>query len=428
MLPSRRSGPERSISLVSTTVRILCIAAIALAFCLLVVPTRPVRASGGSLSLGSVTNQTAQSCMGGGWLSGMTCFAATLANCPNAQDLGFQYGYLLPSGKAYGVVVYFDGGDGTVANMEAPESLMLQYYVAQGYEVVQVAWNTPWASVLYPWPPGTVPQGNIQNAACRPATFLNYVATAPASWNLYQAISNPQTGNPKAGMCAQGFSAGSAQIAYSLAYYGLGANLDAVELISGPVLSDVEQGCKVPGPIKPTPICYSGQWGCGSQASWSLYPTYVPNGANYVGNWTNDGSCQGPTATSPASNARWLSQSIVDQGTGATPTFTYPSTAMSAWLCRSLKNQYTNCTGNNYNYDFCPNNSSPQGQIFYEQIGQTNSPPIYNIYAVDQCFGPEGAPQGNVSALPGNPYGQTAIQQDMAGLPNAAPGHCVHSQ
>jgi hypothetical protein len=138
--------------------------------------------------------------------------------------------YLNPAGIApgitasnvQGVVVYFDGSAGTDPSMEQSEYDMMSYYFTQGYEVVQVAWNTAWEAVWNPWPYSSSPIGNIQNAACRPASFLYYVDTAAASYNLFQAV---VAGNAAAGMCAQGFSAGSAQIAYSLAYYGAGSDL-----------------------------------------------------------------------------------------------------------------------------------------------------------------------------------------------------------
>ncbi len=85
--------------------------------------------------------------------------------------------------------------------------------------------------------------------------------------------------------------------------------------------------------------------------------------------------------TTQQSNSQWLAQSIVDQGTGATPTFTYSNTAMSAWLCRSVANQQTaqNCSEYYVKYDnYCPNNSSPQGQIFYAQVA-ANSPVLQCI-------------------------------------------------
>jgi hypothetical protein len=222
-------------------------------------------------------------------------------------------------------------------------------------------------------------------------------------------------------MCAQGLSAGSAQIAYSMAYYGAANFLDNVELISGPPLSDIEQGCEEPPPTNPTAICPAGQYGCnlGTGPSWSLYPTYVSSTGHNVGSWTNDHSCVSPKGTSGTSNSEWLIQSIIDQPSisgGPTPSFTYPSTGMSAWLCRTLMNQSL-CDANHPND--CPNNSSPQGQIFYNNFTSTNHPPVYNVYAVDQCEGPEGVQQGNVTGILGDPEGFVAIENNMV-------QHCAH--
>jgi hypothetical protein len=117
-------------------------------------------------------------------------------------------------------------------------------------------------------------------------------------------------------------------------------------------------------------------------------------------------------------------QSIVDQPSvsgGPVPTFSYTATAMSGWLCRSIKGGYTQaqCAAN-YDPDLCPNNSSPQGEIFYAQIGQSNSPPHYDVYAVDSCGGPEGSaskssnvPGYNPSQNPNGISGFNAVTQDM---------------
>jgi len=249
--------------------------------------------------------------------------------------------------------------------------------------------------------------------------------------------------NPNAGMCAQGASAGSAQIAYTLAYYGppTGSSwyIDIVELISGPVLSDIKQGCEVPGPPTLVTVCPSGQWGCqlGTGSSWTLSPTYLAGTNHGVGAWTDDATCSNGQTTSSQSNALWLAQSIVDQGTGAAPAFTYSHTAMSGWLCRSVANQQSaqNCSTNYVHYDeYCPNNSSPQGEVFYAQIGQSNSPPSYNVYAVDSCAGPEGATSSGatVTALPLGPPnsyqdGYDAVKYDMiGGGPLKQPVGCFH--
>jgi hypothetical protein len=113
-------------------------------------------------------------------------------------------------------------------------------------------------------------------------------------------------------------------------------------------------------------------------------------------------------------------------GFGATPTFSYPSTAMTGWLCRSVYNPNNNNCTTNYTQKYCPNNSSPQGEIFCSQITSSNLPPNYNLYAVDNCGGSEGVIDGTVAALSGE-SGLTAIQYDMAGGgPNNLAAGCVH--
>jgi len=388
---------------------------------------------GGTTSspLGAVQNPAALSaCPAGEWFQytdtagtnhPMNCVSATLASCPNVGDLAFTYGYLSPSGiisgPVKGVIVYFDGGDGTqpVAKGSPDAAAMVQYYFQQGYEIVEIAWSSAWEASNNPFPSGTF--GNIQAAACRPATFLSYVDT-----NIYQPVLQA---NPTAGMCAHGVSAGSTQILYSMTYYGAAKFLDNVELISGPVLSNIEQGCEEPPPADVT-ICPAGQYGCqlGSGSSWSLAPTYLAGNAESVGSWTNDSSCAVPsTSTSSVSNTRWLQQSIVDGGAN-NPTYNYPNTAMAAWLCRSVQNPNNVDCATNYDGKVCPNNSTPQAQIFYSQITQSNSPPAYKVVAVDQCDSSEGSPNGNVGGPTGQ-LGQIAIEQDMAGAPGVT-AQCFH--
>lgn len=351
----------------------------------------------------------------------MNCVSAMLAGCPNAQDLDFTYGYLSPSGiiagNVKGVIVYFEGGDGTqpLANGSPMAGAMVEYYFEQGYEIVEIAWSSAWEATNNPFPSGTY--GNIHDAACRPATFLSYVDT-----NIYQPVFQA---NSAAGMCAHGVSAGSTQILYSMAFYGAGSYLDNVELISGPVFSDIEQGCEEPPP-NPITVCPAGQYGCelGSGSSWSLSPTYLAGNAQSVGSWTNDNSCALPnTTTTSSSNSRWLQQSIVDGG-AYNPTFNYPNTAMAAWLCRSVQNPNNVDCATNYDGKVCPNNSSPQAQIFYSQITSSNSPPVFKVVAVDQCVSSEGSPDGNVGS-PTGPPGQIAIEQDMAGAPGVI-AQCFH--
>jgi hypothetical protein len=352
----------------------------------------------------------------------MNCVSASLAGCPNVQNLDFTYGYLSPSGiisgNVKGVIVFFDGGDGTnpLANGSLSETAILGYYFQQGYEIVQIAWSSAWEATNNPFPTGVY--GNIHDAACRPATFLSYVNST-----IFQPVFQADS---SAGMCAQGVSAGSTQILYSMAFYGAASYLDNVELISGPVFGDIEQGCEEPPPASPITVCPPGQYGCelGSGPSWSLFPTYLTGAYQSVGSWTNDNTCGVPnTTTTSSSNTRWLQQSIVDGGAD-NPTFNYPNTAMAAWLCRSVQNPNDIDCATNYDKNACPNNSSPQAQIFYSQINASNSPPVFKIVAVDQCAGPEGSPDGNVGS-PTGPAGQIAIEQDMAGAPGV-PAQCFH--
>lgn len=145
--------------------------------------------------------------------------------------------------------------------------------------------------------------------------------------------------------------------------------------------------------------------------------------------WTNDQSCTQQPATSAQSDAQWLKQSIVDDGTN-NPVFSYPNTAMSGWLCRSVvPNSNYNCSSN-YKWNYCPNNSSPQGQIFYQKITANGAqPPAYNIYAVDSCVGAEGVGAGNVPGFGnGTLTGMQAVEQDMAGALGFPPGQCRHPQ
>jgi hypothetical protein len=277
------------------------------------------------------------------------------------------------------------------------------------------------------------PYGNIQYASCRPATFFNYVFNT-----IYLPIYNNI--NPQAGMCGHGFSAGSAAIAFTMAYFKPPAGgqwwWDNVELLAGPQFSDIKQGCAV-GPDAAPPVTVCGQnngnqWGCkfgNNEGPWSAQPQYVGAAVGWLGSWTNDGACANPNiqVTSPESELRWLKQSLVDDGTNS-PVFSYPHTAMAGWVCRNLANQETQqqCAAS-YDQHLCPNNSSAQGQIFYSTVTAGGAQPSnYAVYPVDGCTGAEGVAGGTLS-LNGQ-MGYMAIEQDMAGTATPpTPGKCVHS-
>ena len=337
------------------------------------------------------------------------CHSATVTNCPNVSDLSLTYSYDTPASPK-GTIVLLSGAGGTDDTGDVD---FAGYYFTNGYEVIQIEWADEWE---YTGGNDTnTSPANVRLAACRGATLLNFIFNTNNS-TLYSG----------GGRCAQGSSAGSGAIAYALTFYGAGNYLDAVEMKSGPPIADFEQGCEEPNTIQTT-ICGTQnggpQVGCqlGGTQPWTLSPMYT-GAASGVRNWTNDKSCAVPgTTTSAASNQAWLQESIVNDGTG-NPTYSYPKTAMTAWLCQSLF-EGSQCVGGQGGMpqDFCPNNSTSQAEIYYAKLtSDSNNLPqsSYNIYAVQNCDGPEGVAGTDptvaaitVNGIPEN--GTIAIENDM---------------
>jgi hypothetical protein len=285
----------------------------------------------------------------------------------------FTYGLLNPSGSPAGTVVFFSGGDGT----SVPGGDSVSAYLAAGLQTVQVTWVTAWETTE------TNP-ASIKTAACRPATLLNYIHK-----NVYQG----------GGMCAQGDSAGSAAVAYSLAEYGASSYLDNVELTNGPVLSDVSNGCTPQLP--PVTVC-AKNCDTGSEGSWPDPPEYVNLDKAFIDDWSSasgPNSC-GSATTSQAQYSAWKAMSIVDGLSDST--FVYPQTSMSGWLC---SNESVDCRGME-----CQNNSAAQGQIFYNQITKPAAP--FQVFRIDQCDGAEGISEGFLPP-PGREPADDAITNDM---------------
>jgi hypothetical protein len=321
------------------------------------------------------------------------CHSASVTNCPSVSDLSLTYSYDTPASPK-GTIVFFSGAGGTD---DSGDVGFATDYFAQGYEVVQVEWANEWE---YTGGNGTnTDPANVRLAACRGATLLNFIFNT-----------NNATLYGGGGRCVQASSAGSGITAYALTFYGAGSYLDAVEFKSGPPIADFKQGCKEP-PATDVTICPPGQTQCqlGGTSSWTLSPTYT-GAASGVRNWTGDSSCAVPgTTTSNASEQAWLQESIVNDGTG-NPTYSYPKTTMTAWLCQSVfdGNLCVGGQGGSPQND-CPNNSTSQAEIYYNKV---TSP--YKIYAVQNCDGPEGVAgmDPTVAAL-GGTNGTTAIESDM---------------
>jgi hypothetical protein len=333
------------------------------------------------LSLGTVNGVTMlASCpTSGQFNSGTTCYSATV-ECTGAANLGFVYG---ESGSGtLGTIVIFNGGAGDTT---AGGSDFASGYASRGYKVVQVVWNTAWEITAASGGTGT----NIKTAGCRPATVLNY-----ARQNIYSS----------GGMCAQGTSAGSAAIGYALAEYGAGSYLDNVELLSGPVLSDIEKGCVVPNTPSIT-VCPSSQAYCNTgtppEGGWPDAPQYIGGDITAINNWSGSTTCNGSANTTSTQNAAWKHMSIVDGLSDST--FTYPQTAMAGWLC---SNTSVSCGSQP-----CQNNSAAEGQYFYVNVTGAVEP--FKVTRIDKCSGQEGVESGLLPPPNQTTSGFTAIANDM---------------
>lgn len=360
------------------------------------------RAHAQSLSLGSLTLQSnhpypcANAPNGNDFLPGSACLNATVSGCPNnVAPITLTFGWFVPPASK-GTVVMFGAGSGTTPSSPGGDTLSYAAAQAKTFEVVQVEWTSAWED---PSPDGT--GGNILDAACRPATFLNFV-------NL-----NPGLHAANTGMCAQGSSAGSAAIAYSMAWYGAASYLNNVELISGPVLSEIDQGCIYPKQPDLTLCGTTGgvkQYGCSAKTNaWTDNQIYVPPYAPTVDVWSGVpiNSC----ATSNASGYLpvWQPMGIVDGTSGTTlPDFNYPTTHMHGWLCAgyATKNHRLQCDP-----PHCPNNSASQGNYFYQRFSSSQHPPGFQLTGVLKCVQEEGVAQGTDPDSNGPAF--TAITNDM---------------
>ena len=343
----------------------------------------------------------------------MTCYSATVSclnSNPAVAPIQLDFGVLMHA-NPHGLIVILSGGNGTMPTY-APgaDSTFATNYYNNGYTVVQTKWGggtTPWELA------NGSNDYNVLQAACRPAGFLYY-----ARYNT-----NPQNGpvlfptTQTAGMCVHGFSAGSAAAAFVLAWYGGASFIDKVELLSGPVVSDIAQGCVVPPPPHGIDICGTNPSYCQGWPAGGLIesPDYVFGTEDHIRMWTGDNSCRGPQNTTQASYNAWLAQSIVNGPNGGGGNFLYPKTAMQAWLCSS-------------DTDGTYNESGPQGWIFYSQVAQQSSlPNNFLVNAVGSCGEPEGVVTGYVSSTSRfypNSKGVDAITTDMSDLAHSQTVAC----
>ena len=306
----------------------------------------PVQTPPGAQTLGSISQvRTLPSCPSG-FAPGSQC-TSVVVSCPSTTDIQAIYGVQQVSG-AKGTVVLLSGTFGT-SPFQGPA---LSNYPAAGYSVVNLQWASPWEDT-------GMPQKSIGNAACRPATIMSYL------------LNTVFTNGAK---CALGFSGGSGALGYALAWYGADTYLDKVQLESGPVFSDIEQGCMVPNP-PPVTVCPPGQFGCQPGDTFSAPLTYPSNDADIIRQVTADNTCGGASTTSSTSNTDWKSMSILDGTTKRN--FIYPKTSISGWEC-----------------DNGLNNSASEANLWFQQFTNSSQAASLLIVPVSSCTGAEGVDTG----------------------------------
>ena len=307
------------------------------------------------MTLGSVVEVVPETCpamLGNqppGWVtntSGGTdvvasCYHA-LVSCPNMPNLGVTYGVATPPGTSNGTVAFVsaNGGTFTLPGEYLDQAPFDLYH--SGFQTVQFAWDSAWQS-------GSA-AGSLISAACREATFLNYVDT-----ELYQANQNNSV---TAGMCAHSQSGGASGLAFSLTYYGVSSFIDKAVFVSGPHYGDLVQGCVVPN-APPVTICPSqnGSYpmGCNSASgSWTNVPVYNGSAANTLsGQLANNPVCNDPNHVyTQADEMNLTATSLLDQTSQAN--YVYPQTAVTAWECDDD--------------DYWKNPSEGQGWIYLSQF------------------------------------------------------------
>lgn len=323
---------------------------------------------------------------GSKFYAGMNCFTAQIV-CPNTANIQVIFGYTGPS-EPVGTIVFFPGGKGTSPTEDGDDiPTYLPGYVNQ-YVVVQLEYPSPRED-----PSSDGSGGNILNAACRPATFLNWI--------------NSNLGvHPQGALCAQGSSAGSAAVTYAMTWYGLANLLANVELESGPVLSEIDKGCTYPNYGTPT-LCGAGDNAYCSTATklnpWTDADIYVPSYNQAVSNWSGLPAC-GTSGVNPANYPTWAAMSIVNgSASGYSPTFNFSNTPIHGWVCAG----YSSCSGPS-----CPNNSASEGKWFYDAVNGAEGLQLnMTLTGVQACAGAEGVAEG--TDPDSGKQASVAIQSDM---------------
>src|SRR5262245_33999299 len=250
------------------------------------------------LALGTVTTQYTVPC-GDSFPEGAMCTRVTVS-CPGLAEADATVAVAEPAGVPISTVILHNGSGGTtVFDNGFPAALL-----ARGVRVVQPVWVTDW-----PVPAG----GKV--SSCRPATLFRWV------------FDNVHEGDRFRGFCALGHSGGSAAIAYSLSFYGLGDVIDFALLNSGPPMARVDYGCE--------PDLYTGgpRYVC---PSIPVAPyAYESSRLEEINRIEATATCGDPYGDSSAEDqSRWTSDSVVSPG----GVYDYPRTPLSFYYCSTDPN------------------------------------------------------------------------------------------
>jgi len=176
--------------------------------------------------LGKIKGVTTQNCPPGGIAHG-TCKSLTIS-CPNASNFRTLVKINYPVQPPIGTIIYLvgSGGNGFYDSWFGRNgATVVSSMLGAGYTAVQVNFE---GSTLG-WVDGKLLYKGVRADACRPATIADWVSrTINVPGNAY---------------CGTGNSGGAGALSYSMAHFNGPTIFDFIELTSGPVFSDLLQGC-----------------------------------------------------------------------------------------------------------------------------------------------------------------------------------------
>jgi hypothetical protein len=203
-----------------------------------------------------------------------------------------------------------------------------------------------------------------------------------------------------------------------MSWYGAGSYLTNVELLAGPVLSRIDDGCNTSPPT--VSMCPSGGICTAGTISWSRNAGYTSDKTGDINTWSGLSGCG--TSSGQGNLQQWANMSIVDGSySGVTPVFSF-STKRHGWICAgdytNYHNYATDCPNSNA---FCPNNSSPQGYDWYAAASDLN----LKVSGTNKCDGTtttttsteaEGVDGTNALDPDTNTSEKTQIESDMKNI------------